>query len=581
MEKNLLLIYLCFFSIFSFSQEKLLKGKNLINYNQLKFLKTNSEFGKINAINNTTFEVITTVQPKFIFNSASAIPLHKEAVASGRVFLFSFMAKTTKASLETGEAKLNILFKQSKSYKNNIVSTQSISSNWKKYYIPIQSDIQISKNDLGLVLHFGFRPQTFLIKDLKFELYDKGVQLSQLPKTEITYTGMEADANWRKEALKRIESIRKGNINLQFTKNGKPIVGKNVSIELIKHSFPFGGAISARQVIENPIAYQNFKKAFNHVVLENDLKIKSWQWEKKRTRTLQAIEILNNDGYLVKGHVLIWPGFNYLTKEIKKNKSNPKKVTKIIHNHLENILEATNGKVSHWDVVNEAYTNKDLQKITGSEEILFDGFRILKKKNPKIGAFTNEYGIISKGGLDTRKQQWYYNFVKRIDSVTNGLINGIGLQSHIGSDLTPPQKVLEILGFYATLGKQISISEFTMDIQDAAIREQYTRDFMIAAFSHPNVSEFLFWGCVKDERNKVDIYNQDFTVGAMGKAYFSLINKDWKTQFTQQTNQKGILKNRGFYGTYKYSFTNSEGDLVSGTFFLNPKNKNTIHIDLK
>jgi GH35 family endo-1,4-beta-xylanase len=350
---------------------------------------------------------------------------------------------------------------------------------------------------------------------------------------------------------------------------------------LIKHSFPFGGAISARQVIENPVAYQNFKKAFNHVVLENDLKIKSWQWEKKRTRTLKALEMLNNDGYLVKGHVLIWPGFNYLTKEFKENKNNPKKVTKIIHNHLKNILEATNGKVSHWDVVNEAYTNKDLQKITGSEEILFDGFRILKKKNPKLGAFTNEYGIISKGGLDTRKQQWYYNFVKRIDSVTNGLINGIGLQSHIGSDLTPPQKVLEILGFYATLGKQISISEFTMDIQDATIREQYTRDFMIAAFSHPNVSEFIFWGCIKDERNKVDIYNQDFTVGAMGKAYFSLINKDWKTQFTQQTNHKGILKNRGFYGTYKYSFTNSEGDIVSGTFFLNPKNKNTIHIDLK
>ncbi len=38
------------------------------------------------------------------------------------------------------------------------------------------------------------------------------------------------------------------------------------------------------------------------------------------------------------------------------------------------------GKVSHWDVVNEAYTNQDLQTITGSEEILYDGFRTLKAK---------------------------------------------------------------------------------------------------------------------------------------------------------------------------------------------------------
>ena len=32
---------------------------------------------------------------------------------------------------------------------------------------------------------------------------------------------------------------------------------------------------------------------------------------------------------------------------------------------------------------------------------------------------------------------------------------------------------------------------------------------MIAAFSHPNVSEFLFWGYVEDEREKVDIYKKE------------------------------------------------------------------------
>jgi len=581
MKKTILLVALSCVSIFGFSQKKVTKGKNLINYKQLKNLRTNSEFGKVNQIDNSTFEIITSTQPKFIYKSASAIPLHKESFSSGSVFLFSFSAKTTKSSLETGEAKVNVLFKQSKSYKNNIVSTQSISSNWKKYYIPIQSDIDVSKNDLNLVLHFGFRPQTFLIKDIKCELFDKGTQLSELPRTEIKYAGMEADAKWRKEALKRIEMIRKGNINIQFTENGKPLAAKKIDVELVKHFFPFGGAISAKEITEKPINYKNFKRAFNHVVLANDLKIKSWQWDKKKPRTLKALKMLNDDGYLAKGHVLIWPGFNYLTKEIKENKNNPKRVTEIIHNHVNSVLDATSGKVSHWDVVNEAYTNKDLQKITGSEKILFDGFRMLKKKNPKLGAFTNEYGIISKGGLDTRKQKWYYNFVKRIDSVTNGLIDGVGIQSHIGSDLTPPEKVLGLLSFYATLGKQISISEFTMDVQEPKVREQYTRDFMIAAFSHPSVTEFLFWGYVQDDRNKVDIFNKDWTIGAMGKAYFSLVEKDWKTNFSAKTDASGNLKNRGFYGTYKYSYTNADGNLVSGTFFLSPKNRKPIQIDVK
>lgn len=579
--KNIALIYILCLGFTTLAQNKKLEGKNLINYNRLQSINTNSEFGEINKIDAKTFEFVTKVQPKFIYNSAAALPIHNQSIAKGRVFLFSFMAKTTKSSLETGEAKVNVMLRQSKSHKTNLVSTQSISSKWKKYFIPFQSDININKQDLKLVLHFGFRPQTFLIKDIKFEIFDKETELSALPKTEIQYSGMEANAKWRIEANKRIEAIRKGNFSIELSKNGKPINNQKIAIELINHSFPFGGAISAKQIIENPIAYHNFKKAFNHVVLENDLKIKSWQWEKKRYRTLKALEVLNNDGYLVKGHVLIWPGLNYLTKEIKEHKNDPKKVTEIMHNHVNAILEATEGKVSHWDVVNEAYTNKDLQKITGSEEILYDGFRILKKKQPKVKGFTNEYGIISKGGIDTQKQKWYYNYIKRTDSITNGLVDGIGIQSHIGSDLTPPEKVLELLGYYATLGKQISISEFTMDVLDPKIREQYTRDFMIATFSHPNVSEFLFWGFVEQERNRVDIYNKDWTIGAMGKAYFSLINDVWKTQLEEKTDNSGILKARGFYGKYTYSFIDESGKKVTGNFVVQPRKKNVFKIEIQ
>ena len=580
MKKNILLLFMCLLAFVVQSQQKDVSGQSLIDYKNLKYISTNKEFGKVTRKENNSFEITTHKLPKFIYNSASAIPLNNDSFSSGRIFLFSFWAKTTKSSLETGEAKVNVLFRQSKSHKTNIVSTQSLSSNWKKYYIPIKANRNISANDLKLVLHYGFRPQTFLIKDLKFEVFAKGTELSSLPKTEIKYKGMEANAKWRIDALKRIDAIRKGNFKLEFTNNGKSISNKEVKIELVKHAFPFGAAITGKDITQNPKAYLNFKKAFNHVVLANDLKIKSWQWEKKRPKTIRALKMLNMDGYMVKGHVLIWPGFNYLTKEFKENKNNPKKITDIMHKHINDILDVTKGKVSHWDVVNEAYTNNDLQKITGSEEILFEGFRILKKKQPQVKAFTNEYGIISKGGLDTRKQKWYYNFVKRIDSATNGLINGIGIQSHIGSDLTPPEKVIELLGYYATLGKQISISEFTMDILDLKVREQYTKDFMIAALSHPNVSEFLFWGYVKDDRNKVDIFNKDWTIGSMGKAYFSLVHKEWKTQLSKKTDVSGILKGRGFYGKYQYSFIDEKGKEVTGFFTLKPRNKNSYKIEL-
>lgn len=582
--KRAFLIFSCLVVVFGFSQEHILNGKNLVLDKQLKNVNVNPEFGKITFKNNPEgtvpiIEFETLSQPKFIYNCATAVPIKKANYKNGRVFLVSFDAKTIKSSLETGEAKLNVLFRQTSDYKDNIVATQSISSNWQTYFIPFQSTTNLTEKDFKLVFHYGFKPQSFQIKNLKFEFFPEETSISSLPKTLITYKGMEADAKWRKSAEARIEKYRKSDFQIQLSNNGKPITNKTLSIKLRKHSFLFGVAVDVKQIVENPEYYNNFKKAFNHVVLANALKIKAWRWKQKRPTTLKALEMLNNDGYKVKGHVLIWPGFNYLTPDFKEQENDPEAIIKLMSEHVNTMLDVTKGKVSHWDVVNEAYTNQDLQRITGSEEIIYNGFRALKQKQPKVGAFTNEYGIISKGGLDSKKQQWYYDFVKRIDENTNGLIDGIGIQCHIGSDLTPPEKVIRLLNFYASLGKQISISEFTMDIQDLEIREQYTRDFMIAAFSHPNVSEFLFWGFVEDERKKVDIYKNDWTVGAMGKAYFSLVDGTWKTNLVGETNELGVITGRGFYGDYEYTFV-EEGKVISGTFSLKPNQSKIFNIEL-
>lgn len=564
--------------------QNMIKGENLLINSKLKHVSTNKNYAKITVIedakvNNPTLEFETLTQPKFIYNCATALPIKKSNHNKGTVFLVSFEAKTVKSSLETGEAKLNVLFRQTNSYKDNKVITQSISSNWQKYNLPFESNVKLSKEEFKLVFHYGFKPQSFQIKNLKFEVFSEETDISMLPKTLITYDGMEPEAKWRTSAEARIEQIRKSDFNIQLVKKGKPVANKTLSVKLKQHDFPFGAAVVAKDIVEKPEYYSNFKKAFNHVVLANALKIKAWRWEQKRPITLKALEMLNNDGYKVKGHVLIWPGFNYLTPVFKEKKDDPEAIKKLMGDHVNTMLDVTKGKVFSWDVVNEVYTNKDLQTITGSEEILYNGFRALKAKQPNVLAFTNEYGIISKGGLDTKKQQWYYNFVNRINQNTNGLIDGVGIQCHIGSDLTPPKKVLYLLNFYAGLNKRISISEFTMDIQEPKIREQYTKDFMIAAFSHPSVSEFLFWGFVEDERKKVDIYKKDWTIGAMGKAYFSLVHDTWKTNLVQETNEDGFIEGRGFYGEYEYTFVD-DNKVVTGTFAVKPNSSKVFKIEL-
>ena len=577
--RNLLyILILILISKPSFAQQ----GEDIIEQDRLQYLSpSEGPFGKVQKLGNKKEQILefeTTEQPQFIYKLSTRIPLKaKKGFKKDEVFLVSFKAKTLSSEIETGEARTHWILKQSDSYKDNLEYTLSFSGEWKEYFIPFQLSKNTKAEALGLVIQYGYRPQKFQIKDLKFE-YFGNKSLESLPKTQITYAGMEDDADWRKEAFERIQEYRTTEFTLDFSKNGNAEIQNPVQVRLLKHDFSWGAAVGADAILEDPKMLEYLQKGFNKVVFENDLKIKRWEVKRRRETTLKAIEKLEEKGVKIKGHVLIWPGFRYLTDEYEQNQDDPQKIREMITSHVEDIITQTKGNIDNWDVVNEVYTNKDLQNITGSEDILYDGFKIANKLDPGTALFTNEYGIISKGGLDEQKQQWYYDFIKRIDEKTDGLVDGIGIQSHIGSDLTTPEKVLEILDFYAQLGKKISISEFTMDIEDPEIREKYTRDFIIAAFSHPNVSEFLFWGFQENQKGKVDIFNKDWKPGAMGMAFYKLMANEFNTSFVAEP-ENGKIDGRGYYGIYEYVMI-QDNKQVTGTFEIKPGGPKTINIGL-
>lgn len=118
-----------------------------------------------------------------------------------------------------------------------------------------------------------------------------------------------------------------------------------------------------------------------------------------------------------------------------------------------------------------------------------------------------------------------------------------------------------------------------MDETDPVVREQYTRDFMIAAFSHPNVAEFMFWGFQEDGRGKVDIYEKDGSIGEMGKAYFSLVHDAWKTRASMNLGKKDVLEGRGFHGLYSYKVM-VDGKESTGYFEVKNQKDNDIEIEL-
>ena len=579
---------LLFFSASIFSQDlEILKlGESVINKDAIKTLKLKKEFGDFvtyQSDGSYIHKATTSIKPDGVYHLSVKIPLISKEVKAGQPLLISFKAKSLQASLETNEAKVNWLFKQTESSAPKDVASKSVSlsANWQTYYIPFKSIHSENLDKTVFTIQFGYPPQVFEIKDIELYVFPESIDFKKLPYTKITYPGMEKEAVWRTEALKKIDEIRKGKFSLFFYKDNQPLKNADVEINQLSHYFRFGAAVSTEQILNQPNYYQTVKKLFNIVVFENDLKAKRWKNTKNRPATIEAIDKLNTDNIKVKGHVLLWPGFNYLPDDYEQNKLNPKYLQKLISQHYKSILEDTKGKISHWDVLNEAYTNKDIPEALGSNEVLFDAFIQAKKLDPNAKRFINEYGIISGGGINTKKQDWYFNFIKEIDTKTNGAINGIGMQSHIGTDVTPPTKVIEILNRFATLNKEISISEFTLDIMDdEELRAQYTRDFMIAAFSNPSVKEFLFWGFYAPMHPKAALVNENYQLTKMGQAYYDLVFKDWMTKSAKKTNDIGLFFETGFYGTYEFTVKH-EGKIFKGTFEVLPDNSNKLKINLQ
>lgn len=573
--------FLFFLSGLVFSQSK--TGKSLIDYENLSYLQPEiNEIGGVNVerikgeANLLQFK--TLEQPRFIYSLSTNFPLASEKrYEKGDVFLVSFEARTISSEIETGEGRAHWILRQSDSYKDNLPYTLGFTGDWKKYYIPFKLTKNVKRKELQLTIQYGYRPQVFQIRNLKFEFYPD-TKFEELPKTKITYSGMEPDAEWRKKAIDRVEKNRKGDFSLVFMHNGKRLTSEKIKIEQLSHEFLWGAAVSDEDILNKGEYLHKFRQHFNKAVFENDLKIKHWQGTNSKEKTLQAIKKLNGLDISVKGHVLVWPGFRHLTPEFRKNSDDPAKIKRLVHDHVREIVSATKGYIDNWDVVNEVYTNKDLQEITGSEKLLYEAFILVHNLDPKPALFTNEYGIISKGGLDSKKQQWYKDFIQRIDENTSGLVDGIGIQSHMGSDLTPPEKVLELLDFYAELDKKISISEFTMEINDPAVREQYTKDFLLAAFSHPAVSEFLFWGFYEPDNKKVDFYKKNWQLGSMGKAFTEMVEKRWHSSFKANL-ENGKFEERAFYGDYSYT-VQMEGREVTGTFTLKKGKNNQFKIEL-
>jgi hypothetical protein len=104
--------------------------------------------------------------------------------------------------------------------------------------------------------------------------------------------------------------------------------------------------------------------------------------------------------------------------------------------------------------------------------------------------------------------------------------------------------------------ESIRILKYPADIvtnEDEQLAADYTRDVLIATFSHPAYSSFLFWGFWEGSHWKPEAasWNKDWTIRPRGAVIEEWITQRWHTQLTAKTNAQGQLTFRGFPGWYE------------------------------
>ena len=489
-------------------------------------------------------------QPPHVYNIALTCKSISE-IKAGYKLVFSFEAKAEKSSQETGEATAKVVVEHHKTYDKLMDRTISIGNTWHTYYARAEAKTDLDTKATNVVVQLGFPPQQMLIRNLRLVAYPPETIWSSLPETEITYVGHDPQAKWRETANERIEKIRKGDIHIEIQDSlGKPIPGISASLQMTEHAFGFGTAVAGQRYQDDKRYRDTIHALFNEVVLENDLKWKSWQWDKQKNLTDQVLQRLFNSGTPVRGHVLVWPSFRYNPKFLKEEAEKPAVLRKRISEHISDMVPRYRTYLANWDVINEPVTNTEFMDILGYESMA-DWINQVRELDPDPKLYVNDYSIVSAGGLDTYHQDSFYNRLLEIEKY-GAQIDGIGIQGHFSSQLTPIDRVYQILDRFAALDKEIKITEFDVDLPQRQVQADYTRDFMTIVFSHPAVSSFLMWGFWAGQHWKPNtaLFEEDWTPRPNYFAYHDLVFDTWWTPKKEFTTTSSPFEFRGFLGSY-------------------------------
>lgn len=518
----------------------------------LKYVKNcATELGKIESAEITDGNGFTKVIRATVVNtpensSGISITFNKglDEVTPGDVCVVKLWARTTEGGSE-GQGTIQVQVQNPTTYAKALFAKAVPQSTWTRIYMPF-----VAKEGATQVgIRFGFDPQVIEVGNVEIVNYKDAVSFSDFPTdTSSISNEFKPDAAWRKDALARIEKIRKGDLAVVVKDaQGNVIPDADVSFNMYEHDFEFGTCITSH-ITSNEEYKKHLAENFNSAVVEHFMKWGPYAADGGVKAEQQVNAAVNLGIKNVRGHSLVWEkekslaGTSLMPDDVFEVMNDKQALYSKISTHMNGIMGKYKGVIKEWDVENEMVSNSLLRKIHGNE-MLIDVYNMARQADPSAQLWYNET-------IYNDKMWELIDFM----AANNVDCDGIGIQSHYDSNAPTPTSLDELYNKIGQKGFRTKVTEFSALKLTEDLKADLLRDTMIVSFANEHVDGFYMWGFWDGTLNNnglSPLYDNDWNLRESGKVYQDLVyNKWWTKDATTKTAADGKASVKGFYGDY-------------------------------
>lgn len=407
-----------------------------------------------------------------------------------------------------------------------------------------------------------------------------------------------------------IEKYRKGDATIKvIDKNGKPVKNVLITVKQQRNEFLFGCNLFALGQLKtdklNARYEDGFSKIFNFATVPfywGDLEPQPGQsrygensprvW--RRPPPDQLVNWCKKHQITPKGHALMYSKNMFMPSWTERN--NPEAFLKQGHKHMLEIAKRYGDTFRVWDVANEEIPRKlhlnEWHKVPDNYlEWCFKEAGNLFPKTVKL--------LYNDGTEEVHKKTDEYIALFKGLKNNNARVDGMGIQFHLygqgskamlNGKLYPPDVLFKVYDQLSELNIPLYMTEITIPgngEKGSEYQKEIVENLYRLWFSTPKMAGITWWnlgdGTAFEEENKMmgGLLDENMDPKPAYKALNRLINKEWKTNLTANTDQVGNIRFRGFHGTYVIE-VNTKGIKKEYNFELKSGNKlNHLTIHLK